>query len=58
MSWSWVVIITALITFCNVIAYRRGFIRGSRAGAMMVLDEWRDVLNSSSDVIDITGSKK
>lgn len=46
MSWFGVVIVTALITFCIVMSYRRGFVKGRREGAEMVLEEWRDFLDN------------
>lgn len=44
MEWYWIISIAAILLFCLVVFYRISFIRGYRAGARMVLKEWKEEL--------------
>lgn len=40
----WLIIITVSLIFCAV-SFRLGYIRGYKAGAKRVVDEWRSAIN-------------
>lgn len=47
----WVVILTALITFCLYIVHRRSYRAGYRAGATKVLNDWKDIINMGDELL-------
>jgi hypothetical protein len=45
----WAALITALITFCLVMAFVKTYNKGYEAGASMVLEEWKKTLRDRGD---------
>lgn len=44
MEWYWILIITAILLFCFWVVRRRAFGKGYKAGAEMVLKQWKEEL--------------
>lgn len=45
-----ILVITTVLVFCFWVSYRWGFIKGYKAGATRVLNEWKDVMKNEEDV--------
>jgi hypothetical protein len=48
----WVVLITALMTFCLWFTYRVGYVHGYKTGANRVLNQWKQTLIDMEDEIN------